>query len=78
MMLLGEGADGIRQVSIPVTPEGVMYFIEASDADGNVSRLPDVRKAAPYFVIPAWNPAEQQAKDINVPPAPEEPPIEAP
>ncbi len=76
MMVLDEGIDGVRQVSIPVTPEGVMYFIEASDADGNVSRLPDVRKAAPYIVIPAWAPAEQQAKDTEVPPAPKEPPTE--
>jgi len=78
MMALDEDADGVRQVSIPVTPEGVMYFIEARDSDGNVSRLPDVRKATPYIIVPAWNPAKQQAKDTDVPPFPKEPSIEAP
>jgi hypothetical protein len=43
---------------VPLTPEGILYYFEASDEDGNATHFPDFLKQTPYFVVPGWNPSE--------------------
>ena len=49
-------ASGDRySASIPLTPEGILYYFEAIDADGNAANFPNFLKRTPYFVISAWD-----------------------
>jgi hypothetical protein len=41
--------------SLPLTPEGILYYFEATDADGNAANFPDFLKQTPYFVVNAWD-----------------------
>jgi hypothetical protein len=43
------------QASVPLTPEGVLYYFEAIDQDGNAANYPDFLKRTPYFVIDGWD-----------------------
>ena len=45
------------RAAVPLTPEGIMYYFEASDTNGNVAHHPDFMKEAPYYAIDSWNPA---------------------
>jgi hypothetical protein len=56
------GDGDVFGASIPVTPEGVMYYVHAADANGNASREPNFLKATPHLVIPAWDKAKAGAK----------------
>ncbi len=47
---------------LPVTPEGILYFFEARDKAGNVTRFPDFQKRTPYFVVPSWDAAKELSK----------------
>lgn len=42
--------------TVPLTPEGILYYFEAIDRDGNAVNCPQFLKRTPYFVIDAWNP----------------------
>ncbi|GEM_PF-1308616 len=42
---------------VPLTPEGILYYFEATDVDGNSTQFPDFMKQTPYFVIQGWNAA---------------------
>jgi len=44
--------------SVPLTPEGILYYFEAIDNDGNAANYPNFLKQTPYFVIDAWNSGE--------------------
>lgn len=44
--------------SVPLTPEGIQYYFEAIDNDGNAANYPDFMKQTPYFVINAWDSGE--------------------
>lgn len=52
-----EDGDGRYAGKVPVTPQGILYYFEAVDVDGNASNYPDFLKRTPYFVIDGWNPA---------------------
>jgi hypothetical protein len=41
---------------VPLTPEGVLYYFEAADDDGNTLRWPDFLKETPYLAINPWSP----------------------
>ncbi len=47
--------------SIPLTPEGILYYFEAIDADGNAANFPDFLKRTPYFVVNSWDSGESIA-----------------
>jgi hypothetical protein len=40
--------------SVPLTPEGILYYFEAVDEDGNAVNYPDFLQRTPYFVIEGW------------------------
>jgi hypothetical protein len=40
---------------VPITPEGLMWCIEALDKDGNGTLWPDFRRETPYKVVLPWN-----------------------
>jgi dienelactone hydrolase len=44
--------------SVPLTPEGILYYFEAIDEDGNGVNYPDIMKRTPYLTVEAWAPAE--------------------
>jgi hypothetical protein len=44
--------------SVPLTPEGILYYFEAIDEDGNGVNYPDIMKCTPYLTVDAWDPAE--------------------
>jgi len=39
---------------VPLTSEGILYYFEAIDKNGNDKHYPDFRKETPYFVIDGW------------------------
>jgi hypothetical protein len=49
--------DGSYEAAVPLTPEGIMYYFEASDSNGNVAHHPHFMKQTPYYAIDSWNPA---------------------
>jgi hypothetical protein len=51
---------GLYQATVPLTPEGILYFFEAIDEDGNAAHYPDFMKQTPYFAINGWSTSEEQ------------------
>jgi len=47
------GADQEYSVVLPLTPEGLMYAVEAHDNAGGATVFPQAMNATPYIVIPA-------------------------
>jgi len=47
---------------VPLTPEGILYYFEAIDEEGNAVNYPDFLKRTPYFVISGWDAAKRPAK----------------
>jgi len=46
--------DGRYQAQVPVTSEGLLYYVRAVDAALNASMAPDFLSETPYRVIPPW------------------------
>jgi hypothetical protein len=44
----------LYQVEVPITKEGLLYFIEAIDVNYNAKIYPDFLKETPYIVIKGW------------------------
>jgi hypothetical protein len=42
--------------AVPLTPEGILYYFEAIDEDGNAANYPNFLESTPYFVIDSWSP----------------------
>jgi len=42
------------EADVPITPEGILYYFEAADENGNASNYPDFIKETPYFVLEGW------------------------
>jgi hypothetical protein len=53
--------------TIPLTPEGLMYRLEAADRVGNACQWPDFRVATPYRVLPSWQPTWHRYGCLEVP-----------
>jgi len=47
---------GYFSATVPVTPEGILYYFDARDEDGNAGNYPDFLERAPYFIIDSWAP----------------------
>lgn len=48
--------DGSYTAAVPLTPEGILYYFEAVDEDGNGANYPNVLEQTPYLVIDSWAP----------------------
>jgi hypothetical protein len=48
--------EGQFSAPVPLTPEGILYYVEALDKDGNAANYPDFLQRTPYFVIDSWAP----------------------
>jgi hypothetical protein len=40
---------------VPITPEGILYYFEAVDQDGNAANYPNFLARTPYFSIEGWD-----------------------
>ena len=49
-------ASGDYAATVPLTPEGILYYFEAIDEDGNAANYPNFLKETPYFEIVGWGP----------------------
>jgi hypothetical protein len=47
---------GSFSVLAPLTSEGILYYFEARDEDGNAVNYPDFLERTPYFIIDSWAP----------------------
>jgi hypothetical protein len=45
---------GNYSADVPLTPEGILYYFEAVDEDGNAANDPDFLKRTPYYEIDSW------------------------
>ena len=43
------------QAQVPLTPDGLLYYFEVIDQDGNGANFPNFLEQTPYFVIDAWD-----------------------
>ncbi len=64
MKSLGNGEYGAEA---PLTSEGMLYYFEAIDDDGNAAHCPEFLSQTPYFVINGWAPGGRasEAEDIG-------------
>jgi hypothetical protein len=51
----------LYRVNVPLTAEGILYYFEAVDENGNATHHPDFLKQTPYFVIDGWDAARTYA-----------------
>jgi hypothetical protein len=49
------------EANVPLTSDGILYYFEAADEDGNATHFPDFLKQTPYFVVDGWNPGQSEA-----------------
>lgn len=49
--------NAVYTTSVPLTPEGILYYFEAVDESGNAANYPDFLEQTPYFAIDSWPPA---------------------
>jgi hypothetical protein len=49
--------DGSFTAELNLTPEGLLYYFQAADANGNAAPYPNFLEATPYLVIDSWDPA---------------------
>lgn len=56
------GTDGNYTATVPLTPQGVLYYFEAVDEDGNAANYPNFLGQTPYFVIDSWAPQAASQK----------------
>jgi len=47
--------DGNYAASVPLTPEGILYYFTAADEDGNAANCPDFLERTPYFAVDSWD-----------------------
>ena len=55
MEMQPEGQDNFS-ARVPLTPEGILYYFEAVDENGNAANYPDFLEHTPYFIIDSWTP----------------------
>jgi hypothetical protein len=52
---MSPAGQGQYSVTVPLTPEGILYYFEAVDEDGNAANYPHFLKQTPYFSIEGWD-----------------------
>jgi hypothetical protein len=50
-------ANGSYTATVPLTPEGILYYFDAVDEGGNAVNYPNFMEQTPYLVIGSWAPA---------------------
>lgn len=58
IMAIQPSGDKRYQASVPLTPEGILYYFEVIDEDGNAANYPDFLKQTAYPAIDSWDPAK--------------------
>lgn len=48
--------DGNYSATVPLTHEGILYYFDALDEDGNAANYPNFMEQTPYLVIDSWDP----------------------
>jgi hypothetical protein len=48
--------DGNYAATVPLTPEGILYYFETVDEDGNAANYPNFFEQTPYLAIDSWAP----------------------
>jgi hypothetical protein len=48
--------DGRYVAAVPLTAEGILYYFEAADVNGNAAHFPHFLERTPYFTIESWDP----------------------
>ncbi len=46
---------GRFRAQVPLTPEGMLYYFEVIDEDGNSANYPNFLERTPYFVVDSWD-----------------------
>ncbi len=46
---------GEYRATVPITPEGILYYFQAVDEDGNAANYPNFLVQTPYFTINGWD-----------------------
>jgi hypothetical protein len=54
-MEMSPSGQGQFSATVPLTPEGILYYFEAVDEDGNAANYPNFLVRTPYFSIEGWD-----------------------
>ncbi|HXW13892.1 MAG TPA: hypothetical protein VEN79_05220, partial [Terriglobia bacterium] len=54
-MEMSSSGQGQFSATVPLTPEGILYYFEAVDDDGNAANYPNFLVRTPYFSIEGWD-----------------------
>jgi hypothetical protein len=54
-MEMSPSGQGQFSAKVPLTPEGILYYFEAVDGDGNAANYPNFLVRTPYFSIEGWD-----------------------
>ncbi|MGA3326199.1 MAG: hypothetical protein ABSF45_17140 [Terriglobia bacterium] len=54
-MEMSPSGQGQFSAAVPLTPEGILYYFEAVDEDGNAANYPNFLLRTPYFNIEGWD-----------------------
>jgi hypothetical protein len=54
-MEMSPTSQGQFSASVPLTPEGILYYFEAVDENGNAANYPNFLVRTPYFSIEGWD-----------------------
>jgi hypothetical protein len=60
-MVMHPLGNGTYDANVPLTPDGILYYFEAADENGNAANYPDFLERTPYFVVDGWNPGQSVA-----------------
>ena len=52
---MSPSGEGKFSAMVPLTPEGILYYFEAVDRDGNAANYPNFLVQTPYFSIEGWD-----------------------
>ena len=53
-MEMSPSGQGQFSATVPLTPEGILYYFEAVDENGNAANYPNFLLRTPYFSIEGW------------------------
>ena len=54
-MEMSPSGQGQFSATLPLTPEGILYYFAAVDEDGNAANYPSFLVRTPYFTIEGWD-----------------------
>jgi hypothetical protein len=54
-MAMAPAGEDRYNATVPLTPEGLLYYFEAVDDNGNAANFPNFLEQTPYCVIEGWD-----------------------